>query len=206
MDVLFWNHDKRYLLELERNGVPIVPTARLERGETARLESIARAHAWTDVIVKPAVSAASYRTARFGPATWEAGELHLARLLAEGDVLVQEYMAAVEGYGERALVWIDGAFTHAVRKSPRLMNEAEQVSESVPITPPELETGRRALAAFPPGKLLYARVDVVPDQRGEPQVMELELIEPSLFLLQSPTALDRLVRGIEERLRRNQPR
>ncbi|HET9233662.1 MAG TPA: hypothetical protein VFP10_05960 [Candidatus Eisenbacteria bacterium] len=200
LDVIFWNHDKRYLLELERLGVPIVPTVRLPRGTAGRLEERVRARGWREVVVKPAISASSFRTARFGPSAWPAGEAHLSTLLDLGDVLIQEYMPEVEEYGERALVWIDGVFTHAVRKSPRLMEETEQVSEAVAITPEEEEIGERALKAVEPGKLLYARVDVVPDTNGKPRIMELELIEPSLFLLQSPAALDRFARAIEARL------
>ena len=200
LDVLFWNHDKRYLLELEQGGVPIVPTVRLERGAATSLRSVIASRGWRDVVVKPAISAASYRTHRIGPDTIQEGERHLAVLLGAGDVLVQEYMPAVESHGERALVWIDGAFTHAVRKTPRLSGGLEEVSEAVAITAEELEVGRNALAAFEPGKLLYARVDMVPDSEGRPRVMELELIEPSLFLLQFPPALTRLTQSIEDRL------
>lgn len=200
LGVIFWNHDKRYLLELERLGVPVVPTVRLPRGTTGCLKDMAHARGWHEVVVKPSISAASFRTARFDTSTWAAGEAHLTKLLETGDVLIQQYMPEVEQYGERALVWIDGIFTHAVRKSPRLMDEAEQVSEAVAFTPEEVEIGERALEAVEPGKLLYARVDVVPDAGGKPRIMELELIEPSLFLLQSPVALDRFARAIEARL------
>jgi glutathione synthase/RimK-type ligase-like ATP-grasp enzyme len=200
LDVIFWNHDKRYLLELERSGVPIVPTQRLERGQGADLDRLMRSHHWQDVVIKPAISAASYRTRRFGIGSVTEGNAHLARLLETGDVLVQEYMPAVEHHGERSLVWIDGLFTHAVRKSPRLAGGAEDVSEALPIDARERKVGEAALAAFDPGKLLYARVDVVPDPTGQPRVMELELIEPSLFLSQFPTALDRFADGIRVRL------
>ena len=147
--------------------------------------------------MKPSISASSFRTARFGASTWPAGEAHLSDLLDHGEVLIQEYMPEVEQYGERALVWIDGAFTHAVRKSPRLMDEAERVSEAVPITPSELGVGRRALETFEPGKILYARVDVVPHTDGEPRVMELELIEPSLYFRMDPGAARRFARALD---------
>jgi hypothetical protein len=200
LDVIFWNHDKRYLLELQQNGVPIVPTMRIERGAAISLRDMTASRGWREVVIKPAISAASHGTRRFGPEQRREGDLHLAALLAVGDVLLQEYMPAVEDVGERALVWIDGAFTHAVRKSPRLVGGSECVSGGLPIAPEELEVGQAALAAFEPGKLLYARVDVVPDANGRPRVMELELIEPSLFFLQSPPALSRFVQAIKSRL------
>jgi len=200
LDVIFWNHDKRYLLELERSGVPIVPTRRIQRGERVSLDALVHAADWRDVVIKPAISAASYRTRRFGPKAIEEGNAHLTQLLETGDVLVQEYMPAVDHHGERSLVWIDGEFTHAVRKSPRLSGGAEEVSEAVPIEPSELEIGQSAMAGFETGKLLYARVDVVPDRTGRLRVMELELIEPSLFFLQFPGALERFADAISSRL------
>lgn len=199
LDVIFWNHDKRYLLELERCGVPIVPTLRFERGQAISLDDLMRETGWQDVVIKPAISAASYRTRRFNSRSKEGGA-HLAQLLETGDVLVQEYMPGVEKHGERALVWIDGVFTHAVRKSPRLAGGAEDVSPAVPISPGELNVGQAAVAGFEPGKLLYARVDVVPDATGQPRVMELELIEPSLFLMQCPAGLERFAGAIKARL------
>ncbi|HYV51635.1 MAG TPA: hypothetical protein VE910_07005 [Dongiaceae bacterium] len=200
LDVIFWNHDKRYLLELERRGVPIVPTCRIQHGERVSLDALIRTTGWeADLVIKPAISAASYRTRRFGPKAIEDGSAHLTQLLEAGDVLVQEYMPAVERHGERSLIWIDSVFTHAVRKSPRLAGKAEDVSEAVPIAPEELEVGEAALAGFEPGKLLYARVDVVPDVAGQPRVMELELIEPSLFFVQCPPALDRFADAIRAR-------
>ena len=128
------------------------------------------------------------------------GNEHLAMLLETGDALIQEYMPAVEHYGERSLIWINDAFTHAVRKSPRLSGGAEDVSHAVPIEAKEREVGQAALAGFKPGKLLYARVDMVPDAAGQPRLMELELIEPSLFFLQSPPALERFADAIHARL------
>ena len=199
LDVIFWNHDKRYLLELEHMGVSIVPTARIERGQPASLDRLMQAKGWGDVVIKPAISAASYRTRRFGLESVAKGNEHLGQLLIDGDVLVQEYMPAVEHHGERALVWIDGAFTHAVRKAPRLAGGAEDVSQAVPMSPEEVRVGEAALAAFAPGKLLYARVDVVPDPTGRLRIMELELIEPSLFFQQFPPAVERFAEGIRVR-------
>jgi hypothetical protein len=112
---------------------------------------------------------------------------------------VQKYLPSVEGYGERALVWIDGEFTHSIRKNPRLMGEAEAAGPGLPIESDERKLGEAALAGFPPGKLLYARVDMARDAEGRPRVMELELIEPSLFLRQDPAALARMAGAISGR-------
>jgi hypothetical protein len=200
LPIVRWNSHKRYLLDLERNGVPIAPTLLISRGSRASVARILAERGWRAAVLKPAVSAASFMTLRCDQETLEAGEAHLERLLAERDALVQEYLPSVEGYGERALIWVDGELTHAVRKSPRFAGEAEDVSaEAVPITAAEAALARQALAAVEQ-PLLYARIDVAPGSGGLPVVMELELIEPSLFFTQGPAALDRFVVAIRQRL------
>jgi len=196
-DAMLDNLDKRYLLDLAARGVPVVPTVVLERGRPADIAAFAAARRWGEVVIKPAVGAGSFETHRVDARGPEAGGL-CRRLLADRDVLVQPYMRSVEGYGERALVWIDGIFTHAVRKTPRFAADSEHVSEALPITAAERAVGEAALSPVK-DRLLYARVDVAPGPTGDPLVMELELVEPSLFLLQSPPALERLVAGIRRR-------
>jgi hypothetical protein len=112
-------------------------------------------------------------------------------------------MAEVEGSGERALVWIDGELTHAVRKSPRFFGENESVSEAIPVAADERTFAELALKAADAREhgILYARIDVIRDEGGTLRLMELELIEPSLFLKQSAAALDRLVAAIVARAR-----
>jgi hypothetical protein len=196
-----WNLHKGYLLELERAGVPVVPTRLVRRGEATALAEILADRGWSDAVIKPAVSNASRLTVRSGRETIDEGEAHLRGLAAQDDVLVQPYVASVEGYGERSLVWIDDEITHAVRKSPRLVRQHEAVTGPLPVSAAEAEVARAALeVARAAGDLLYARIDLAPGPDGTPQVMELELIEPSLFFPFSPAALDRFVRAVARRL------
>jgi len=197
-DVMLDNLHKGYLLALADRGVPVVPSVLLPRGRPAPLARICGDRGWRTVVVKPAVGAGSFETHRLAADDPRAEEV-CARLVGDRDVLVQPYLAAVDGHGERALVWIDGAFTHAVRKSPRFAGDAECVSAAVPISAAERQVGEAAVAPFG-DRLLYARVDVAPGPDGGPVVMELELVEPSLFLLQHPAAVARLVAGIRRRL------
>jgi glutathione synthase/RimK-type ligase-like ATP-grasp enzyme len=198
--VVRWNSHKGYLLELAAAGVPVVPTVLLRQGANVNLATIMSEQDWTRVVVKPAVSASSYRTLHADAETLDEGDAHLRELLAERDVLVQPYISSVEDYGERAVIWIDGSFTHSVRKSPRFSADDEAVSEALPIAEDERLVVQQALA-FVNQPLLYARIDLARDSDGRPQVMELELIEPSLYLLQSPDALSRLVSAICARAR-----
>lgn len=202
--VVRWNVHKGYLLDLAARGVPIVPTHLVRRGEATPLAEVMGAQDWTQVVVKPAVSAGSRHTERFDRTDLHRGEAHLRALARDGDVLVQPYLTAVEDYGERSLVCIDGELTHAVRKSRRFLGDPESVSEAVPIAPDELELARAALAAIGPadGPLLYARVDTIRDAGGRPRVMELELVEPSLFFPRAPAALDRYVRAVRRQIDR----
>ncbi len=200
-DILLGNLHKRYLLELHRRGVPTAPTELVLAGSGQRLAPLLAERGWQDVVIKPAVSAGSFETHRIQPGDLEQGEAVLTRLVAGRDVLIQPYLASVERYGERAMVWIDGEFTHAVRKTPRFADGVEQVSESLPLTDAERAVGTAALAPLA-DRLLYARVDVAPDEDGQPRVMELELVEPSLFLLQEPRALQRLVEAMVRLLAR----
>ena len=199
LSVVRWNVHKRYLLDLEAQGVPVAPTELVERGSRRTVQEIMEQRGWDQVVVKPAVSAASYRTLKIGPGEAGLGERHLRELAAERDVLVQSYLPSVEGHGERALVWIDGEVTHAVRKTPRFSGQDESVSDAMEISEDELALAHRAVAAID-GEPLYARIDMAPGQDGNPVVMELELIEPSLFFPQGPAALSRLVSAIRRRL------
>lgn len=200
--VVRFSAHKRYLSELAAAGLPVIPTVQLRRGERADLAEVVRARGWRDFVIKPAVSLGSYRTARFREGEIAAGQACLDELVRDRDAMLQPYLPAVEAYGERAVVWIDGAVTHSVRKSPRLAGGEEEVSDALDPTADE----RAAAEAFVrhvrgEGDLLYARVDLARDDEGRPLLMELELVEPSLFLLQHPPALERLVRAIEARAR-----
>jgi glutathione synthase/RimK-type ligase-like ATP-grasp enzyme len=199
--IVRWNSHKRYLLELETRGIPIVPTKLYLRGQPASVAELNDAGA--DLVIKPAVSAGSFGTIR-STGDHTNGLAHLLRMLAERDMLVQRYQPSVDGYGERALVCIDGELSHAVRKGARFAGQGENVSaDAVPVADDERALAARVLAAVPScaaGSLLYARVDLVRDEAGQPRVMELELIEPSLFFGRHPPAAALLAAALVARL------
>jgi glutathione synthase/RimK-type ligase-like ATP-grasp enzyme len=188
-----WNTDKIYLRDLEQRGIRVVPTEFIGRGATSSLAALMDARGWDRVVVKPRVSAGSFETYAFGRE--EAKEGVLARCCAERDVMVQPYVASVDDYGERSLVFVDGICSHAVRKSPRFAGGEERV-DSVPIQSDERAFAEALVRTLSPD-LLYARVDLARDAAGAPMLMELELVEPSLFLRQGPEATVRLVSAIE---------
>ncbi|GAB2928486.1 ATP-grasp domain-containing protein [Streptomyces heilongjiangensis] len=201
-DVVRWNTDKRYLGDLARAGVPVVPTAYLAPGDPVELPE---AH---EYVVKPTSGAGARFAARYGAGAEqrEIAARHVERMHAEGlTAMVQPFVASIDTEGERALQFFGGRLLHASRKgavlSPGTAYDADKVAhpDLVRWTPTEAELSLagRALAAVPGRpELLYARVDLVTGQDGRPCVMELELVEPNLFLWLHTESVGRVVEAV----------
>jgi hypothetical protein len=203
-----WNTDKRYLATLADAGVAIVPTAWIEP-----------AQAWPapdggEWVIKPTISAGSKDTGRYDMADAAHrghAKVHLDRLSTDGrTTMIQPYLDAVDTYGETALIYFDGRFSHAIRKGPMLdgpdlgvvgLYKPEAITAREP-SPAEHALADRVLDAIPArfGSLLYARVDLIPGPDGTPRLVELELTEPSLFLEFGDGSADRLAAAIAARL------
>lgn len=196
-EIVRWNSHKSYLRELSERGFRMVPTVFVDRGAPASLTAICAERGWTDVVVKPAVSGGSFSTKRFRGEMLD-GDAFLTALSTERDVMVQPYVHSVDGHGERSMIWIAGELTHAIRKTPRFAGTEEQVSAALPIADDERAFALGVVESAG-NDLLYARIDLARDEDGRLMVMELELIEPSLFLLQSPYALARFASAILQR-------
>ena len=197
--VVRWNLHKRYLTELEASGLPTVPTIFVQRGARVSFAETLRREGWNEAVIKPCISAGSFRTRRFALRDGLEAQEFLDELARERDAMIQRYMSSVEKEGETAMVWIAGQWTHAVDKAPRFQGAEEHVSEAIVPADAEQELADRVIASLPErwrAEMLYARLDLIPADDGKPLVSELELIEPSLFLIQHPPALERLVEGI----------
>jgi len=183
--VLRWNSHKTYLRDLAAHGVPTVPARWLARDARTNLAELLRAAGWREAVVKPAVSASATGTWRTSPATARADQARLDELLRAGDVMVQPFIGEVRDPGEWSLLFFGGQFSHAVLKRPaagdyRVQWEFGGSAEAM--APPRalIADAERVLAAAP-GTTVYARVDGV-ERDGHLTLMELELIEPHLFL------------------------
>ncbi|MCP2328129.1 hypothetical protein HDA40_006636 [Hamadaea flava] len=205
--VVRWNTDKRYLRELAEAGVPVVPTQWIDAGDTFTPPA-------GEYVVKPAVSAGSKDTGRYGPDDTDLARAHVQRLQQAGRlVMVQPYLPAVDTYGETALLHFSSPesgeleFSHAIRKGPMLAGpdtgtDGLYVPEAITARDPseaEFALAKQVLAAAPTG-LLYARVDVIPGIDGSPVLVELELTEPSVFLAYADGAAERFADAIVARL------
>lgn len=193
-----WNAHKSYLRALAGQGVATVETEWLERRSERALAALMDARGWTDVVLKPAVSASAHRTFRIARADAHARQTDLDAILAEGDALVQPFAPEIAD-GEWSLLFFGGAFSHAVRKRPaaadfRVQEELGGRAETEEPGPGLVAQAQAALAAAP-GRTAYARVDgIVRD--GAFVLMELELIEPVLYLARHPDAPHRLAAAV----------
>jgi glutathione synthase/RimK-type ligase-like ATP-grasp enzyme len=191
--VVGWNVDKTYLRRLEAAGVPVIPTTWLEPGDAFVPPS-------EPFVVKPSVSAGARDTAAY-PASDASAAEHVARLHRRGrTVMVQPYLSAVDSQGETAVLVFDGVVSHGARKSAVLrVGEGEAPLGSWSMDPREPSTDEVALAQRVVevvrswgDELLYARVDVLPG----PVVIELEVTEPSLFLVLAPGSAQRYAQAV----------
>ena len=181
--VLRWNTDKAYLEELANAGVPTVPT-RLVPALDAQAIAAARQDFGPDLVIKPPVSASAYGTHRLGPSDPIPAEA------ADQPMMVQPFLRSVMGEGEYSLIYFDGQFSHAIVKQAKSGDYRVQPhlgGTELPCDPP---SGSHAVAeaalAAAPELPAYARVDLIRLNDGNLGVIELELIEPSLWLQHAP--------------------
>lgn len=198
--IIRWNMNKAYLAELERKGVRIVPSVWIEQGESPSFDDVAGKNSWPHLVLKPLVSANAHNT-------WviesEAGwKEKLARIHKDSAAVAQEFMPEVQSEGEWSLLFFDRQFSHAVLKSPKagdFRSQRDYGGVTRPAAPHAalVAQARAVLDAIEP--VLYARVDGVV-RHGQFYLMELELIEPHLFLEYAPGAAERFARAAHSRL------
>jgi glutathione synthase/RimK-type ligase-like ATP-grasp enzyme len=200
-----WNADKRYLLDLAQRGVPTIPTFVLLRSHPEDIDGVLADTGWRRFVIKPTISASGYETyALNAPLDGEARQA-VARVTAVGDALVQPFVEEVPRDGEYSFTFIDGVFSHATLKRAtdgefRVQTEHGGSADRVSPSRELIEQAARVLAALDEAPL-YARVDGVVRENAF-LLMELELIEPNLFLEFGAGAADRMARAIVSRMRR----
>lgn len=198
--LLRWNLDKHYLAELGGQGVAVVPTRTVPQHSGASLPAALASAGWDEAVVKPAVSASAHETWRTSRARAERDAARFAALVHAGDVLVQPYLHAIE-QGEWSLCFLGGRYSHAVLKRPRhgdFRVQSELGGEVLVARPePGLVARAEEIVARLPAPWLYARVDAC-EVNGALVLMELELIEPTLFFhadLSAPTRFAQALRA-----------
>jgi glutathione synthase/RimK-type ligase-like ATP-grasp enzyme len=199
-DLIRWNADKRYLLELRERGVAIVPS---QVAAGACLREVVAGLDGQEIVIKPTVGATAHHTIR-----GTAGSEELSRAMDElpDDVyLVQPFLPEIQSEGEWSLIFLDGEFSHAVLKRAaagdyRVQDDFGGTAELLEPPAAVLDGATAALAAADTRRApVYARVDGIVTT-GRFLLMELELIEPDLFLPLAPTSSTRLATAIANRL------
>lgn len=221
-----WNWNKGYLIDLADKGVPIVPTLLWSVGQKAfrsagDISLIGRVmpglcgkgsascneggdlDRTERVVIKPTIGSTAFGSGHFGREQVDQANAHLSRLLKKGDALIQPFMGSIQTEGELSLVYFDGAYSHAVLKTPpegeyRSQSEFGGTYKAVEPNTNAVEVAELALKALDTTPV-FARVDMVLDE-GFYKLMELELIEPELFIPLRAEASDRLARAIVSRL------
>lgn len=198
-----WNADKRYLLDLAGRGVATIPTMIALRGHASAVESLAAAEGWTRFVIKPAISASGYETFALRMPLDDASRAAVARVVSLGAVLVQPFADEIARAGELSFTFFDGAFSHATVKRARpgefrVQTEHGGTVDSIVAEPALIEQAAAVVASLDV-RPLYARVDGI--IRGDAfLLMELELIEPNVFMSYDENAAGRFARAIAERL------
>jgi len=216
-DLIRWNIDKRYLDDFRTRDVPCVPYAFCTTPAEAETAIAALAHG--RVVVKPTVSAGARDTGLFEPDDPRAAKLAAHIITAGRTAMVQPAVEEIIAYGENALFFLDGDFAYACHKGPILApgggylgGEYTEVITRADPSPEEIELGRTAVAALAgiaagrgfaadAGRPLYARVDIASRRGADPQLIEVELFEPSYFADVIPEAAGLFVRAVQRRCR-----
>lgn len=206
---LRWGLDKSYLFDLARKNVPTVPSILIKPADRSRIPDLAYAHNWPHFVVKPTLGATAWRTSFTMTGRDPLHAWRFANADYGGDALLQPFLHSIATTGELSIIAIAGRITHAVLKRPtsgdwRVQGDFGGTATLVD-APPEARRIAEACLAALPAPTLYARIDLVPDDRpaGVPApwlVIECEVVEPELFFDLAPAAADTLAHAIVAQL------
>ena len=201
-EIIRWNIDKHYLLDLQRNGINICESYFIEKGETKTLQSLSNQYKLTDFVLKPCVSGSARHTYKINQRNINEHEAIFTKLIRNEAMILQPFQYSIIEKGEISLMVMNGKFTHAVLKTAkkgdfRVQDDFGGTVQIYTPTPPEIDFAVKAVKACKETPI-YARVDVFTDNNGNLAIAELELIEPELWFRKHPKAADQLAKGIQQ--------
>lgn len=201
LEIIHWNSNKKYLMELQEKGIPVIPTVFLDKNAITDIRSLFSLWKTKQIVVKPIIGSNSFATF-FLERKISEKDLHtIQKMAAKHIFFAQPYMKTVEDYGERSLVFINGKFAHAFRKTPfHTFTAQDQGREKEMMVYPskkELHLAETIINRLK-CRILFGRVDMVNDDNGIPRVIELELIEPRLNLHYSDMSLELLANTVQQ--------
>jgi glutathione synthase/RimK-type ligase-like ATP-grasp enzyme len=205
LELVEWNIDKHYLIDLREKGIDIVPTVFVDTGSYRSLENVCAETGWEHIVIKPAVSGAAFHTYKITKEEIPSREALFKKLVSERDMLVQPFIATIPDRGEASLMVFNGEYTHAILKKARTgdFRVQDDFGGTVhPYTPTQAEI-EFANSVFSACDELpaYGRADIVWDEQGNHLLSELEIIEPELWIRNHPPAAIPFAEGIKRRLK-----
>ncbi len=203
-ETVIWNLDKHYLTDLIDEGINVVETYFIEPGDRRTLKNLHDELGWKNTVLKPAISAGAKDTFRLSPETISKHEKRYAQLVQEESMMLQPFQKDVIDRGELSLMVVGGEYTHATLKVAKTgdFRVQDDFGGSVHDYEPTQEEKDLAIAAVKACDTLplYARVDIVNDNKGKPAVSELELVEPEMWFRKNHDAAEKLADLILQKL------
>jgi len=203
-NLIRWNIDKHYLLDLKHKGVPICESYFIEKGDTFTLYNLSKKHSLDTFVIKPCISGAARHTYKVSQENITAHEELFSELIANEAMIIQPFQKNIVDKGEMSLMVMNGKFTHAVLKiaKPGDFRVQDDFGGSVfnyTPTQEEITYAENAVKSCPEMPI-YARVDVFLDNENKLALAELELIEPELWFRNYHEAAHKLAKAIKERI------
>lgn len=202
IELVKWNMDKHYLLDLADKGIPIVHSYFIEKGSEFTLRNLLDHTGWEDAVIKPAISGAARHTYRISNDNLHELEPVFRNVIKYESMLIQPFQKQITTKGEVSHIVIDGNYCHSVLKKAkegdyRVQDDWGGTVHSYKASKEEIEFAQnvvRACDEIP----VYARVDVMWDNNNELALCELELVEPELWFRKNESAADALAKAIEK--------
>ncbi|MEQ6123246.1 hypothetical protein AAON49_03465 [Pseudotenacibaculum sp. MALMAid0570] len=201
-NLIRWNIDKHYMLDLKEKGVHICETYFIEKGTTHSLRELHQKYKLNDVVLKPCVSGGARHTYKIHQENIENHEIIFQELIAEEAMMLQPFQHNIVSKGEVSMMVMNGKFTHAVLKIAkkgdfRVQDDFGGIVKDYQPTIEEINYAEKVVKSCPEMPI-YARVDVFLDNQNRLALAELELIEPELWFRNHPQAANELALGIKE--------
>jgi len=205
LEIIRWNMDKHYLADLEKQGIPIVPSVFLEAGSGIIFSDVMKEKGWHEAVIKPCIAGGARLTYRLNFENAAEIQKNLSEWLEKEAFILQPFMHQILEQGEDTLMVMNGVYTHAIKKRAkqgdfRVQDDYGGSVHHLDPKPEQIKLAEEAMAAC--GQTLaYGRVDMVQDETGHWQIMELEVIEPELWIRYHPESAQAFADGILEILK-----
>jgi glutathione synthase/RimK-type ligase-like ATP-grasp enzyme len=193
-EIIKWNIDKHYLVELEKAGINIPPTIFIEPGDKGSLAEFCSKTHWKEFILKPAVSGGAWHTYQFNKDGIAEHEKIFGELIKARAMVLQQFQDNITSEGEISFLLFGGKYSHAVIKKATANDYRVQANlggtvEDYYPSRDEIQFAENVIQ-LSPQNIVYARVDVMHDNNDELCLMELEIFEPELWMRRHPPAVN----------------